>query len=190
MIRPYFHESLNIYCGGIDNIYRHHDYTLAILESVTSYPLAQFWLHGQHLFVNGQKMSKSKGNVYYTDTLLSQGYTASEIRFFLIYGHYRSKLNFTPESMIKASAKLSEMKNIVCQIENREGGTQHGNFRYARQIEEVFVNAMNNDLQVKAAFDEVLGILLNWESTGRQPEKAAGILEALRKIDVVFQILF
>ena len=61
MVNRYFHETLSIYCGGIDNLIRHHDYTRAILESVRPYAMARYWLHCQHLFVRGQKMSKSKG---------------------------------------------------------------------------------------------------------------------------------
>ncbi len=60
MVNRYFHETLSIYCGGIDNLIRHHDYTRAILESVRPYAMARYWLHCQHLFVQGQKMSKSK----------------------------------------------------------------------------------------------------------------------------------
>ncbi len=69
MVSRYFDETLSVYCGGIDNLYRHHDYTLAILESIRPYPMARFWLHCHHLLVNGRKMSKSRGNIYYTDML-------------------------------------------------------------------------------------------------------------------------
>jgi len=74
---------LSIYCGGIDNLIRHHDYSVAILESVRPYPMSKFWLHCHHLYVNGKKMSKSTGNTLYTDTLLERGYRMDEIRFFL-----------------------------------------------------------------------------------------------------------
>src|SRR4030042_5532550 len=84
MISKHFNETLSIYCGGIDNLFRHHDYTLAILESVRPYPMARHWLHCHHLYVNGHKMSKSKGNILYTDMLQSLGYDITEIRFFLI----------------------------------------------------------------------------------------------------------
>jgi len=87
MVSRYFDEPLYIYCGGIDNLIRHHDYSAAILESVRPYPMSRFWLHCRHLFVNGKKMSKSTGNIIYMDNLLKRGYTKEEIRFFLIYGH-------------------------------------------------------------------------------------------------------
>ncbi|MEJ2066789.1 MAG: class I tRNA ligase family protein, partial [Deltaproteobacteria bacterium] len=89
MISQHFDETLSIYCGGIDNLIRHHDYTRAVLESIRPYPMAKYWLHCHHLHVDGKKMSKSIGNILYTDNLLEKGYDLSEIRFFLIYGHYR-----------------------------------------------------------------------------------------------------
>jgi cysteinyl-tRNA synthetase len=79
--------SLDIYCGGEDNLVRHHDYTIAVAESVTGKPLARYWLHGAHLLVDGKKMSKSRGTVIYLTDLLKAGYTPEDIRFFLIYGY-------------------------------------------------------------------------------------------------------
>ena len=61
MISKYFDRTLSIYCGGIDNLIRHYDYTRAILESIRPYPMARFWLHCHHLYINGAKMSKSRG---------------------------------------------------------------------------------------------------------------------------------
>ena len=73
MISRYFDETLSIYCGGIDNLFRHHDYTRAILESIRPYPMARYWLHCHHLHVDGKKMSKSVGNILYTDDLAEAG---------------------------------------------------------------------------------------------------------------------
>ncbi len=112
MIFKHFNETLSIYCGGYDNLFRHHDYTRAILESVWPYPMARYWLHCQHLYVNGQKMSKSKGNMYYIDTLLEQGYEIQEIRFFLIYCHYRQQLNYSDENMRSVVEKLKKFRRL------------------------------------------------------------------------------
>ena len=64
--------TIDVACGGIDNLVRHHDYTLAIAEAVRGKQFSRYWLHGGHLFVDGKKMSKSKGNVYYPSDLISQ----------------------------------------------------------------------------------------------------------------------
>jgi len=190
MIMPHYHETLSIYCGGIDNLYRHHDYTLAILDSIRDYPLAEFWLHCEHLFVNGQKMSKSKGNVYYIDTLLGQGYTAQEVRFFLIYGHYRRKLDFSPPSMIKSTAKLRELKKVVEILKIKAGGRSSPADRYYRELREIFSEKMDDDLHLDAAVDVLQSRLSGLDFAELKAEEAAGLIKACEEIDDVLQVLF
>lgn len=64
---------IDVACGGIDNLVRHHDYNVAIVEAVSGRQFARYWLHGAHLYVDGKKMSKSKGNVYYPKDLQARG---------------------------------------------------------------------------------------------------------------------
>ncbi|MDD1661367.1 MAG: class I tRNA ligase family protein, partial [Methanomicrobiales archaeon] len=84
MVIPFLGNSIDIHAGGIDNLYRHHDYNLAIVESLTGREFARYWMHGGHLLIDGKKMSKSRGNIVYISDLTSRGYAPEEIRFFLI----------------------------------------------------------------------------------------------------------
>ena len=154
MVGSHFQETLSIYCGGIDNLYRHHDYSLAVLESLRPYPMARFWLHGQHLLVGGRKMSKSRGTVTYTDDLLAQGYTAAEIRFFLIYGHYREKLSFSDRGMKSAAEKLRRVRLQVRKIARQSEGSAPLEDDRARGIREAFRGHMDRDLEVRSAVDD------------------------------------
>jgi cysteinyl-tRNA synthetase len=95
MVTKHLGFQIDLSCGGIDNLYRHHDYTIAVVEAVSGRKFSRYWLHGQHLLVEWKKMSKSRGNVIYPDDLLRQGFSPEEIRFFLIYGHYRDKMSLT-----------------------------------------------------------------------------------------------
>jgi cysteinyl-tRNA synthetase len=190
MIRPHFHETLSVYCGGIDNLYRHHDYTLAILESLEPYPMAKYWLHCHHLFVNGHKMSKSKGNVYYSDTLLKQGYTAREVRFFLIYGHYRTGLNYSDKEMRREAARLKALRGTVNQIRKKAGTKPDPHSKTAGEIRKVFSRKMDDDLNVKGAFDGVSDILSAIDATVLKSQEAAGIMGAIREIDGVLKVIF
>ena len=122
LIYKYFDGTLSFYCGGIDNLIRHHDYTRAILESVRPYPMAEVWLHGHHLYVENQKMSKSKGNIHYADSLMEEGYSPQEIRFFLIYGHYRKKLNYSKKAMHRGADKLRTFKKAVRHMQKSAEG--------------------------------------------------------------------
>ncbi len=190
MIMKHFHETLSVYCGGVDNLYRHHDYTRAILESIRSYPMARYWLHCNHLYVNCQKMSKSKGNILYTDDLKKQGYTAQEIRFFLIYGQYREQINFSDKLMSRNVHKLRSFKKITRKIEKKTDRKEAYRGRTPRILKMIFVENMNNDLDVKKAFDGLYGIISTVEVNTLNPHTAAGIMSTLRKIDEVFQFGF
>jgi len=125
-ITKYLGFTVDIACGGIDNLARHHDYTIAIVEGVSGEEFAHYWFHGQHLFVDGKKMSKSKGNVYYPSDLVRIGYAGEHIRFFLIYEHYRKRLNFTLKKMKKASQKLDLFKNMVRSLEKAKSEESSG----------------------------------------------------------------
>ncbi len=190
MISRYFHEPLSIYCGGIDNLYRHHDYTLAVLESIRPYPMAKYWLHCNHLYVNGQKMSKSKGNILYTDTLLKKGYTKSEVRFFLIYGHYRTRLNYSDDIMRSTAAKLKEIKSIAREIGRKAGKRPDTHTKTAQEIKSAFSQEMDNDLNVKRAFDRVCEIVAGIIPDKLGSGEAAGIISTIEKIDEVLKIIF
>ena len=148
--------SIDVACGGIDNLVRHHDYTLAIAEAVSGKPFSSYWLHGGHLFVNGKKMSKSTGNVYYPNDLLEKGFSGEHLRFFLIYGPYREKLNFTLEKLAETSRKLDSFKNMIRELQEQKSDRSHPKMAVliSRLVSD-FENAMNNDLSVKSAFDKL-----------------------------------
>jgi cysteinyl-tRNA synthetase len=195
MIVDYFNETLSIYCGGIDNLYRHHDYTLAVLESIRPFPMARYWLHGHHLLVNGQKMSKSKGNIVYVDTLLSQGYSVEEIRFLLIYGHYRSDMNFSAKSMEAAARKLREFKGLVGAITKHAARNQPGNSapiegKMVAMLKKTFVDKMDTDLDVKGAVDGLCRIIQEPKNDQLKPTEAAEIIQTLTEIDSVLKVIF
>jgi cysteinyl-tRNA synthetase len=189
MITRYYNETLSIYCGGIDNLFRHHDYTRAILESIRPYPASRFWLHCQHLLIKGQKMSKSKGNIFYTDTLLAKGYSPAEVRFFLIYGHYRERLDFLDETMEVTSGRLREFRKRVHVIANAAGKGRAGGVQ-AAQIRSVFLKNMDNDLDVKAAFDDLHRLLSRIKIRELRPGDARTIVLALKEMDQVLKVIF
>jgi cysteinyl-tRNA synthetase len=190
MIRKHFSETLSIYCGGYDNLFRHHDYTRAVLESIRPYPMARYWLHCHHLHVDGQKMSKSKGNIFYIDTLLEQGFELSEIRFFLLYGHYRQRLNYSHDNMRGAADKLREFREMVRNIEKRAGESTHSNGEIFQRIKGTFVEHMDNDLDVRGAFDGLYEVLSDIRVETLKRTEASGIINALREIDGVLKVIF
>ena len=195
MISRYFDETLSIYCGGIDNLYRHHDYTLAVLESVRPYPMARYWLHCNHLYVDGRKMSKSKGNILYTDDLKKQGHDWSAIRFFLIYKHYRERINYSDEHIRRAADRLLDLRNTVREIERASKGKPSDGSRtrvkkISGLLKRIFVKHMDNDLNVKDAFDELCRAVNKIKADELATVEASEILESLRGIDEVLRVIF
>ncbi len=116
MISKYLGYQVDINCGGIDNIYRHHDYNIAVLESVSGQTYARYYLHGEHLVVDGKTMSKSRGNIYYPDDILQWGCSPEQLRFFLIQTHYRSKLNLTRENLARSAQALDGLRATIASL--------------------------------------------------------------------------
>ena len=186
--------TVDIACGGIDNLVRHHDYTLAIAEAVSGKQFSKHWLHGAHLFVNGKKMSKSIGNVYYPNDLLKKGFSSEQLRFFLIYGRYREKLNFTLEKLAGTSRKLASLKNMIKQLQ--EAKSNNSNSAETKVvtigIASGFEKDMNSDLDVKSAFDSVYGKIceLHQLRESLSTKDVKNMLNDLHRIDSVLQCIF
>lgn len=190
MVAEHFHETLSIYCGGIDNLYRHHDYSIAILESVRSYPMARVWLHGEHLVVDGKKMSKSRGNIIYPESLTKRGYSFQDIRFFLIDAHYRQRLSFTERAMAAAASRRAALLAKVASLKKRAGSTRPGTFTTAGTLEQAFASNMDNDLNVGAAIAAVSDVLRGINVPAITSAQASAVLASLKRIDGVLQVLF
>jgi cysteinyl-tRNA synthetase len=185
--------TVDVGCGGIDNLVRHHDYTLAVAEAVSGKQFSRYWLHGGHLFVEGKKMSKSKGNVYYPSDLIAKGFSGEQLRFFLIYGPYRKKLNFTFEKLAQTTQKLDSLKRMVEGIRKTKPTRQtQKEEALANKIKAEFEENINNDLDVKSAFDNlhqtVSKLYKIRQTLGEKDIK--NVLKDLRRVDSVLQCIF
>jgi cysteinyl-tRNA synthetase len=154
--------TVDIWCGGEDNLVRHHDYNIAVMESITGKKLSSYWLHGAHLLVEGKKMSKSRGNVVYPENLLSNGYSGKEVRFFLVYGHYRKRLNFTHKSMEQKAQRLRDLIVVIDRLKRTSSDKNLGDNKASEIITEMiptFNGHMDNDLDVLSVFDSLEGAI-------------------------------
>ncbi len=188
---------LDIHCGGIDNLWRHHDYNRAVLESVSGKELAHYWLHGEHLIVGGEKMSKSKGNVLYIEDLINRGCTGQRVRFLLAYGYYREKMNVTDEMMESRCEKILGLQEMIAALTDQQKSDAPENPRARQLVEEIellFRHEMNNDLHVGAAIDAVDAVLQELKSIDEEKGLSSSlrgtIKESLSRIDEVLGVLF
>ncbi len=142
-------DQIDIHCGGVDNIFPHHEAEIAQSEGVTGKKFVRYWLHCAHLLVDGQKMSKSLGNFYTLPNLLEKGYTG-EIRYALMRVHYRAPLNFTWEGMEEARQALARIDEWLARLRetaNREIEKGGNTTAPGQQFEE----ALDDDLNISAA---------------------------------------
>ena len=112
-------ETIDIHAGGEDLIFPHHENEIAQSEAATGKPFVKYWLHAKHLLVNGEKMSKSKGNFFTLRDLLDKGYDPMAIRYALLSVHYRHQLNFTFDSLKEAREVIEKLDNCYFQCLSR-----------------------------------------------------------------------
>jgi cysteinyl-tRNA synthetase len=194
-IAKYLGLSIDLACGGEDNLVRHHDYTVSIIESISGENLANYWFHVAHLFADGKKMAKRRGNVYYVDDLVQMGCTGKQIRFFLICGYYRKRLNFTIEKVKQAGLKLDTLRDMVRRIgEDKLESVRSRAKKLSESILTDFEKAMNNDLNTQEAFDSIFQAVSKLDALRERgklgAKDAAQALENLRKVDEVLKVIF
>jgi cysteinyl-tRNA synthetase len=185
--------SVDVACGGIDNLVRHHDYTLAVAESYSGEQFSRYWLHGGHLLIDGKKMSKSKGNVYYIHDVVEKGFSGAHLRFFLLYGDYKRKLNFTWKKLSETSRRLDCLRNMVNEILETKPKNQLGNQEtLCCKLISDFATNMDDDLNVKDAFDSLYENICKLYERPQilGVEDIKNVEEKLGRINTVLQFIF
>jgi cysteinyl-tRNA synthetase len=160
-------DQLDIHCGGVDNIFPHHEAEIAQTEGVTGKQFVRYWLHCAHLMVAGEKMAKSLGNFYTLRDVLGRGYSGREARYALLRVHYRAPLNFTWEGMDEARQALGRIDDWLQRLRDKakeENGQRPAASGQPRMQEDQFAAALDDDLNISGA----LGVLFeNIRDTNR-----------------------
>ena len=141
---------LDIHCGGVDNLFPHHEAEIAQSESLTGKQFARFWLHNAHLMVEGQKMAKSAGNFFTLRDLLAKGWTGREVRYALISVNYRLPLNFTFDGLQAARTALGRIDEWVDRITKLSAGATLPS-EHALAGDRGFEEALDDDLNISGA---------------------------------------
>ncbi|NPV38528.1 MAG: cysteine--tRNA ligase [Brevinematales bacterium] len=154
-------ETLDIHCGGIDNLFPHHENEIAQSECYTGKPFVRYWLHATHLIVDGEKMSKSKGNFYTLRDLLAKGLSPRAIRYALITTHYRKPLNFTFDLVRQAESSLKRIDDFLFALRQVQKGGEpyailHETFLSKKQA---FEEAMDDDLNIAEAMGHLFEMI-------------------------------
>ncbi|MBI2912401.1 MAG: cysteine--tRNA ligase [Chloroflexi bacterium] len=110
MVSKFLGPQIDFHTGGVDNIFPHHEDEIAQSEAALGGQHVRYWLHGQHLLVDGLKMAKSTGNTYTLDDLERRGFEPLAFRYLCATAHYRSRLNFTLVSLRAAERALRRLR--------------------------------------------------------------------------------
>jgi cysteinyl-tRNA synthetase len=152
MSMHYLGETFDIHCGGIDNIFPHHENEIAQSEAATGKRFVNYWLHNEHLLVEGKKMAKKTGNYYTLRDLLNRGHDPIAIRYLLQSTHYRAQFNFTLEALDAANTAVERLRNFMRRLQNSKGAGSEGKITQSlHTVHEAFGNAMDDDLNVSVA---------------------------------------
>ena len=195
MAMAYLGPTLDIHNGGVDLRFPHHENEIAQSEAATGEPFVRFWVHSEHLLVDGMKMSKSLGNFYTLRDLLERGHDPLAIRHQLLTAHYRKQLNFTFEGLEQSRAALDRLYTFIDRLRKlplAPGKSEEVN-AVAGRMTEGFEAAMNDDLNVAGAMGAVFEMLRELNpmiDAGRICEgDRETILRALREADDVVGIM-
>jgi cysteinyl-tRNA synthetase len=157
MAMKYLGETLDIHTGGIDLAFPHHENEIAQSEAATGKPFARYWLHAEHLLVEGEKMSKSLGNFFTLRDLFGKGYKPSALRFALASVPYRRQLNFTFEGLQQAGSAIDRLRNFADRLKTGKfpEGTMPGMPERIKKATDDFDAGLSDDLNTAMALAAV-----------------------------------
>ncbi|RMF09633.1 MAG: cysteine--tRNA ligase [Candidatus Neomarinimicrobiota bacterium] len=186
MSTKYLGEEFDIHCGGVDNIFPHHENEIAQAECASGQGFARYWLHSEHLLIEGGKMSKSRGNFYRLDDVLKEGYPPEAIRYVLLNGHYRSKLNFSWDRLREATQVVKRVAGFYRRLMEIDPAYRPPEQLPLTPVGEAFLDALDDDLDVP----EALAVFFDWMRKTNQEldHSQLSAEEVRRRLDTLFLV--
>ena len=195
MSTKYLGEQFDFHTGGEDNIFPHHECEIAQSEGASGKKWVKYWMHARFLMFDGEKMSKSKGNLYTIQELVEKGFKKNAIRYALISSHYRQNYNFTFDGLKAAEQSIDKIAQCIFTVKEKAKGDSNTAIRdevdaFIEKGIEDFGDALADDLNISKALAAVFELV-------RQANKlddptaaeARAIVEAMHKIDSVLGVL-
>jgi cysteinyl-tRNA synthetase len=180
MSMRYLGKSFDVHTGGVDNVFPHHENELAQSEASTGKTFVNYWMHSEHLMVDGQKMSKSLNNFYTLADVKTKGFEPLAFRYATLLNHYRSKMNFTWESLQASQNALNNLRFEITKLKITSNKKSPSESKSETKLREDFNKAINNDLNIP----EALGIA--WQTIKEKDLSPDCKLRLLLDFDKVF----
>ena len=172
----YLGEHIDIHTGGVDLIFPHHVNEIAQSEAATGKKFVNYWVHGEHLLVDGGKMAKSLKNFYTLKDFEEHGFYPLVFRYFVMNAHYRSKINFTWDSVVSAEHALDNLYRETARLGLAVKKEKKRSWKHRASVyEKRFLGALNDDLNLPRA------IATTWAVVNDE------LLPAKRKRELIFK---
>ena len=194
MSMKYLGETFDLHLGGIDLVFPHHENEIAQSEGATGKQFVRYWLHFEHLKVEGETMSKSKGNYYTFRDLTAKGFSAAAIRYFLLSVPCRKQLNFTFDALKGAEKTVASLRDFRARLEDGKtelGRNEELHAATARALKE-FEAGMDDDLNTSVALASVheltreVNTALARRSLGEDNQRE--VIAAIERFDSVLNV--
>jgi cysteinyl-tRNA synthetase len=194
MSMKYLGETFDIHCGGVDNMFPHHENEIAQSEAATGKKFVNYWLHNEHLLVEGKRMAKRFGNFYTLRDLLKMGYDPKAIRYLLLSTHYRQQFNFTFEGLEAAKGAIDRLTNLMRRLQDADGRSSGQKIlQLTDQVLNAFGNAMDDDLNISIAlaalFDFVRDTNNLLDANGLSKDEAKQVCTLMASLDKVLGVI-
>ena len=195
MAMKYLGETLDIHTGGIDLAFPHHENEIAQSQAATGKPFVHYWMHAEHLLVEGEKMSKSLGNFFTLRDLFAKGYKPSALRFALASVPYRRQLNFTFDGLQQATSSVERLRNFAARLKNEKfaAGSSAEMAARIKTAEDDFDGGLSDDLNtaqaLAAVFDLVREANIAMDKGEFRQGEVKPALAILASFDKVFAVL-
>ena len=195
MSSEYLGNHFDIHTGGVDLMFPHHENEIAQSEGCSGEKSVNYWLHGEHLIVEGKKMSKSLGNFYTLRDILDKGYSGMVVRYLLISTYYRQQLNFTFDGLEAARSALERYNGFITNLESFTGADSDGSAdAVIEKAKTGFEDALDDDLNISGAMGTVFDFIRDINRLKAECNLSADerdkALELIKKFDTVLNFTY
>ena len=170
MSMKYLGETFDIHTGGIDHVMVHHPNEIAQSEAATGKKFVNYWMHCNFLMVEGQKMSKSLGNIFTVQDIIEKGFDPLALRYLYLQTHYRQEMNFTWDALKAAESALNKLRKHF------SGLSDEGEIN--EEFKAKFMEAVNDDLNTSKA------LALVWENLDSLNKNSLRIIDEVLGLEI------
>ena len=192
MSMKYLGETIDIHTGGVDLVFPHHQNEIAQSEAANGKKFVDYWMHCEHLVIDGKKMSKSLGNFYTLRDILEKGYDAKAVRYVLMATHYKQKLNFTFKGIEAAQNVIERFKDFFLKLKEASGEGKDVS-KLIKKAKENFEKGMDDNLNISETLSHIFDFMKNINKFLKNNElskkDADSVLKTMKEFDSILGIM-